>query len=284
MNENRTELRKYKIGELIFGVEGPDFTEPEIPGKFRVSEGEPDYLLKVRVVPTLSVPEGPVIRKENHAETYETADGPVTLVRFERDEKPFYRYTENGPETYVELSADYADYYSFPVILSLFRVPERELLSGAAFLHASFISVGDGAVLFTAAKQVGKSTQARLWKEFRGALTVNGDRALLLKKANVWYAAGSPYAGTSKISENVVLPLKAVVVLGRSENGTPEIRRATVKEAAKALFDGCSYNPTKAADLERMLGLSDDLIQSVPFFKLYATISEESVKVLEEAL
>lgn len=84
---------------------------------------------------------------------------------------------------------------------------------GLFILHASLIRTRRGAVLFTAPSGTGKSTQADLWKKYRGAEIINGDRSGVWKNGNTWMAGGVPWCGTSGIMKNKTMPLLAIVIL-----------------------------------------------------------------------
>ena len=50
------------------------------------------------------------------------------------------------------------------------------LTKGVLHLHSSFVLYKDKALVFTAPSGIGKTTQAELWRDFQGALIVNGGR------------------------------------------------------------------------------------------------------------
>lgn len=259
-----------------------------MPGKFRVEEGEPDYLLSVTTVPELAVPMSEPVRSTYNSRFYMEEGREVQIIRFEKDHAPFVRVEEPDRfTTTVQIKESYLSYYCWTLLLSLLRIPERVMEQGATFLHSSFVNRNGEALLFTAKKQTGKSTQAALWNRYRGTETANGDRALLFEENGQWFAASTPFAGTSRISENRILPLKAVVVLDRAENinsEKPVIEKAGVQEAVRALLDGCTFRAENAEDVEKILSMSERLIEKVPFWKLYATMDEASVQILEGKL
>lgn len=283
-------IRNYRFGDMIFRYTGPAFRGTALEERFRIKEEVTEEATAVIVATTVSEQE----LSEKNAET---------LVRFERGDVPFYVTEDIGNIRRIYVADTLFTYFSWNIILGHFRLPYYALRRGGAFLHSSMISVDGKAVLFTAEKQVGKSTQARLWKEYRGAETVNGDRAMLYpeyaseplsgmaadKGEHCWMAASTPYCGTSKISENKVLPLKAVVILSRAgwegtQADAPSVRKATPMECVKALFDGCTFKSADREDVEAMFALSEDIVKSVQFLKLYGTLGEDSVAALESAL
>ena len=58
-----------------------------------------------------------------------------------------------------------------------------------------------------------QDTQAELWRDFQGALIVNGDACLLRRMEDGWHAFGTPVHGSSPYCENREAPLSALVVL-----------------------------------------------------------------------
>ena len=82
---------------------------------------------------------------------------------------------------------------------------------GKMILHSSFIYTEKGAVLFSAPSGVGKSTQAELWRKYKGAEIINGDRAGIFQRDGIWMAGGVPWAGTSGIMKNRIEPIAPII-------------------------------------------------------------------------
>ena len=111
-------------------------------------------------------------------------------------------------------------------------LPQLLLPFRTLVFHASYIGCAGGGILFTAPSGTGKSTQAELWRVHRGARVHNGDKAgVTLRETPM--AHGVPFSGTSKICENVSLPLRVVVVLSQAPENT--VRRLGAAEAAASL-------------------------------------------------
>ena len=88
---------------------------------------------------------------------------------------------------------------------------------GRVTCHCSYIIRDGEAILFAGFKQVGKSTQAELWKKYGNAEIINGDRAILKMKDGRVYACGTPYCGSSKIALNRIAPVKAIILLSKGD-------------------------------------------------------------------
>ena len=182
----------------------------------------------------------------------------------------------------MEVHHDWEHQLSSSLILKLFDIPYQLLSHDAVFLHASYVIWKGKAILFTAPKQTGKSTQAKLWETCRDAKIINGDRALLRKRGNVWMVYGSPYCGTSRIYENETCPLGAIVILSKSSEN--KIAHAKTLEAYISLMDGCSFRTWNTKDVEKVADLAGNLVHEIPFFRLECTPTENAVDILEEVL
>lgn len=112
--------------------------------------------------------------------------------------------------------------------------------AGGAILHSSFIDVGGEAVLFTAPSGTGKSTQAELWREHRGAVVVNGDRSVLRIVDSVPCASGLPYSGSSGICLNRTLPLRAIVYIEQAMENS--VTRLHGFAAFRKVWEGVCVN------------------------------------------
>ena len=150
-------------------------------------------------------------------------------------------------------------------------------------LHSSFLAYRGKAILFTAPSGTGKSTQAELWRVHRpGAEVINGDRSILSCDGGRPFAHGIPLCGTSGITKNRSLPIRAIVVLRQGPEN--RIRRLGGREAFSLLFSECSVSLWSREDTETVTDLLNGIISSVPVY-LYACRPDASaVDDLEAAL
>ncbi len=150
-------------------------------------------------------------------------------------------------------------------------------------LHSSFLAYKGKAILFTAPSGTGKSTQAELWRVHRpGAEIVNGDRSVLSCDGGQPYAHGIPLCGTSGITKNRSMPVRAIIVLRQGPEN--RIRRLGAREAFTMLFSECSVALWSREDTGTVTDLLIGIISSVPVY-LYACRPDASaVDDLEAAL
>lgn len=148
---------------------------------------------------------------------------------------------------------------------------------GMMIMHASFIAVGGEGILFTAPRQTGKSTQARLWNEYNNAEIINGDKALVYIKDGRVFASGLPYCGSSNICLNVTVPVKCIVKLCRGEN---KLEKLTPFLAVREILNGC-YLPF---GIEKILPVAEKTAEEISVYKFDCKPDFSAVKTLENEL
>ena len=150
------------------------------------------------------------------------------------------------------------------------------------FLHSSFIETDKGAILFTAPSQTGKSTQANLWNQHRGTPVLNGDRAGIWKADTGWMAGGLPWCGTSGISENKNIPLRAIVILKQGPEN--EVQPIRLVSKIGRLMEQTTINPWNNDMYQKIQELYMDLCQDIPVLLFSCRPDEDAVDTLEAEL
>lgn len=168
------------------------------------------------------------------------------------------------------------------MIIDALDIPDRLLEVRAAFLHSSFITVGGEGILFAGNKQAGKSTQAALWSKYRGALTVNGDRAVIRLEGGGVHAYGSAFCGSSGIALDESAPVKAIVLLGQASENT--VTPVPAPEAFRELLGKMTYDTSVQSSVEAAAAIAAEAVARVPVVRLVCTPDERSVEALEAAL
>lgn len=151
----------------------------------------------------------------------------------------------------------------------------------ALVFHASYICWQGRAILFTAPSQTGKSTQAALWEQYRGAELINGDKAAV-KLGETASACGLPFCGTSGVCKNRTMPLRCVVVLSQAPENT--VRRLGPTEALPLLCQNLFSDDLIYEEWQLSMQLLLDMLQQVPVYALACRPDEGAVLALEEAM
>lgn len=148
--------------------------------------------------------------------------------------------------------------------------------------HAACVRTALGGILFSGPSGIGKSTQAALWCQHRGAEQINGDRPILSKGNGEWLAWGSPYAGSSHCYINASCPVRAIVMLRQAENCS--LRRLSIKEAFRAIWSGLTVPAWDAKATEAACDLTLELSAAVPVYEFGCTPDAAAVEFLEQGL
>ena len=160
------------------------------------------------------------------------------------------------------------------------RMPQFNVL----LFHGSVIAVDDKGYLFTAPSGTGKSTHARLWMErFKSrAYMVNDDKPLLKVDNGVVTAYGTPWDGKHRLSTNTCVPLQGICILYQAKENT--IEKIAKKDALMQILQQ-TYRPLDDSQAYiQTLNLIDQLLNSIPVYKMGCNISQEAVEIAYEAM
>lgn len=216
-------------------------------------------------------------RLKKYAEKYlYTGDEvPETVMKVEISEEVMKM--KNEQHSY--LTAEECEYIFFGACFAA-----RILKYNGFVLHSSAIAYDGNAYLFSANSGTGKSTHTGFWQEVFGkenVVYINDDKPAIREINGVFYAAGSPFSGKSDLSNNIIVPLKAVCFIHRSEQN--EIKRLSSSEAMELLF-GQILRPTRPESINLLFEILDSFFTKVPVYSLGVTYSPDSAKFAYEAL
>ena len=169
-----------------------------------------------------------------------------------------------------------------PVFVSLLALERRQLQHNAFVLHCAYVAYQGEAILFSAPSETGKTTQGNLWEQYKGAETINGDRALLQKVDGRWIARGWPVCGSSEVCNNIEMPIHAIVMLSQGKNDVAT--KLSHMKAFSQIYSQVTINRWNAAANLHCMDQLEVLVREVPVWHLSCTISENAVNTLAEAL
>ena len=164
------------------------------------------------------------------------------------------------------------------IFLELLAMEKYLLQENALVLHSSYIICEGKALLFSAPSGTGKSTQARLWEQYKNAKVINGDRSVLKCTEKGIYACGLPFCGSSQINWNESAPLVGIVLLEQAPKN--EIERCSAAQATKKLFSECSVNYWNQEFVNQTFEVIEKIVGNVPVYKLKCDISKEAVEAV----
>lgn len=167
--------------------------------------------------------------------------------------------------------------------IELFRLTDfisALLRFDAVMIHASFIEYNGKAILFSAPSGTGKSTQAELWRKYKGARIINGDRVIIRKMDSGWMAYGCPACGSSDICVNTSVPLDTIVFLKQSKEN--RVNEMPPLERFMRLSSQISCGVRKKNDTDKILALTENLLNDINIYELECTPDKGAVQALEK--
>lgn len=248
--------RGFRFGDTIFLIDSEmEMIDSDILKPFEENCGKGDYQVQIRWA------------KEDE----ETPDS-----------LGFVKYKQEG--NYIYLALNYKKLPEPTVGQIFIMIPVRKLLFEykEMVLHSSYVLYKGHAILFCGPSQIGKSTQADLWEQYRGAEVINGDRTLLFFRDSKVYAGGYFACGTSGICKNATAPVSAIVLLEQGKENT--ISSVNTMTAFRELLVQCAYDVNDREEIEAATSLVAKLIENTKILRLICKKDESAVEELEKYL
>lgn len=252
---------------------------------FRKEKLEDFHHFIFEVVDCLREPVGTIIAHEPNFIEYKQENSILRYVGAVSNgwEKAYMCVKHIGKNHYVSIKESSLD--SVIPVHTVYEVLQSEKLmaeKNTVIMHASYIEYKGQAILFTAPSGTGKSTQAELWKNLRGARILNGDRCAIQLRKDGFYVCGVPFAGSSNICENVTLPLKTIVCLSQAPKTS--IERISGFKGFRSLYEGCGILTWDKKHVEFVTDFIQKLLLEIPVYHLACTPDESAVIALEEKI
>jgi len=184
--------------------------------------------------------------------------------------------------TVVLKDSRYEQGFGVKTVLKSMMVEHLIARNDGFLFHCSYVAHENRAILFTAPSETGKSTQAELWKSYRGAQIINGDRAAVRPVNGKLMAEGIPFAGSSAYCKNRSLPIAAIVYLGQAPKTL--IRRVSGIEAFLKIWEGISVSTWDREDMELVSRTAQMAAEQLPVYHMPCTPDESAVTALEREL
>ncbi len=277
-------ITKYKIGNFTAEVKSQiPFYNTKPYSLFSYNGELTDYSITLEFSSVLpSEIENPYYTARDRVCVYENGVLKCCYTSHDIDEDYYAFRMVDGKNISIVINERYRDLLRSDVVFSLLGIEELVAESGGCILHSSFIEKDGGAILFTGPCDIGKSTQANLWKEFANAVVVNGDKTFIFEENGVFYASGMPFSGSSKDCLNRVLPLKAIISLQQADSNNAH--RLITNETFYTLYKNCYPVPYSRELTGRLIDFVQKLSQNVPVYDYACLADESAVRYLEREL
>lgn len=259
------------------------FFVPAMPPKKKVE-------VDVTFADELPVPEGSRIYKDTGLEVYSRNTDNASITE-ERIYSPMF-IADQRPATYSRYDGERVDIFHI-FFRSLWKNPNAYFLTwvhiekllldvDALILHSCYTEYKGKAILFTAPSGTGKTTQAEIWKRVYGSRIVNGDKCILQKSDDQFYAGGFFLHGSADECENKSMPIHAIVIVRQSKHDYVEELNAVQKIGL--LYSEITVNRWSKDFISRTMTLLEDLIQNTRVIMLHCTMEDRVAQVLHEYL
>ncbi len=149
-------------------------------------------------------------------------------------------------------------------------------------IHSALIDFQGKGLLFLGPSGIGKTTQAELWNEYRGAKIINGDIVFVQETETEFLGWGSPWHGSSPYCENANVPVKALVVLKQARENS--IRKLEGFEKVKEVSGNVFYPQWLENGIELCLKTLDHLLSRMEVYELSCLPDEGAVNLLEQVV
>lgn len=275
----------FQIGPFSFRLLCPEgFPLPETLTLFQQPGLAPDYCYSITAASQFPQPNGGIVARRPDLLVFQNNSLESRLIATPTSHQIYALYRETGPDQAEVLVAQGSqELMRFETFFCSLLALERRMIGlEQLVLHCAYVRYQGEAILFSAPSETGKTTQANLWAKYRGAETVNGDRALLGRVHGRWTAQGWPVCGSSGVCALGDTPVRAIVMLSQAKENTA--RRLGPMEALRLVFGQVTVNRWNPEFTRQATDLALALCEEVPVYHLGCTISEEAVTCLEEAL
>lgn len=160
---------------------------------------------------------------------------------------------------------------------------ESMLCFDAFLIHGVAIAIDRQGCLFVAKSGTGKTTHAMCWmRNNRDVYVVNGDKPLIRVVNDEVFVCGTPWCGKENLSTNVMVKLKAIIVMERDTKNVIEIM------PNKRVFQTVLSYVYCPDDIEKKKGtmqLLNNVLRTTPVYHFrFNNFAEDAYSVAYEAL
>lgn len=280
-------MKFYRFADVEVAVDIQDawmYEDDRQLAPFRVQKVDNPYIFTFELVSSLLCPNGELVTMIPGARVYRENDNYVHYIGTVKEgwEEAYIRTVHGKPQSHVQIKiSTHITRIGVKTVLNSIGAEHLVADTGGFVFHCAYIVYSGKAILFTAPSGTGKSTQAELWAQYRGAEIINGDRAAVCVRDGV-FAEGIPFCGSSPYCRNRTLPLAAIVYLSQARE--TNIRKLRGVEAFMKIWEGVSVNTWITEDMEAVSNAVLQVAAEIPLYHLACTPDESAVIALEEAL
>ena len=277
---------KIKCGNLGFDISYNESWEiPSNHAKFIKNDNDTELHYNIEFVDNIEDKKEEIISRRNDiivSKTDKNLESRYLIIR--GDSRPYAYYKEQDIKNItISVLRERKDMFTLDAMFwSLFGLEKHLIKKESVILHCCYLNYKGHGILFSGPSGIGKSTQARLWEKYRDAKIINGDRSLLTKEENDWYANGWPVCGSSEICINEKNKIGSIVFLNQGEQN--EVVKLSKIKAIKKIISELTINYWNQEFVDKAISIAEDIGNNVNVYELTCRIDEDAVDTLEHIL
>lgn len=233
------------------------------------------------------LPNTPPIYRKPDILVFRQPSGLESRLLILPDRQAAYAYLEETDSRHTEIyfNPAYTSLLSADTIFHSMLALEKHLVLRNSFVfHCSYLDFERKAILFSGPSGIGKTTHTNLWCQYLPgrANVLNGDKCLLSREGNTFYANGWPICGSSGICYNERREVRAVVLLQQA----PENRLIEEKKILtfRRVLEQLTVNYWNREFTNAAMTFANSLVSTLPCFTYGCNISREAVDTLYQQL
>lgn len=276
------------IGGLHIQLEGID--RAHLPANTLLFEStfeEADLYYTFHTDRSPRLPDLPPVYRKPDILVFRQPSGLESRLLILPDKQMAYAYLEETDVCHTEIYFNPAcmQLLSADTIFHSMLALEKHLFLRKSFVfHCSYLELDGKAILFSGPSGIGKTTHTNLWCQFMPdrAQVLNGDKCLLSREGNTYYANGWPICGTSGICYNECREVHAVVLLQQA----PDNRLIEEKKIItfRRVLEQLTVNYWNREFTDAAMTFADSLVSTLPCFTYACNISREAVDTLYQQM
>lgn len=211
--------------------------------------------------------------------SFKHPDQIISVSRNEIDDRRrVISYTNDGSLTSITTDSD--------LIIERCLIHEKIAniipMYNALLMHGAVISKNECAYMFSASSGVGKTTRAKVWlDEYPDSIVINGDKPFIRIDGDNVLACGTPWCGKEGWNSNVIVPLRAIYLIERADDGESSIEEISLGKAFPFLLQQ-TFIPNEACMIRKTFILLKAMEGKVKFFKLRSAPTQEAIRLAYE--
>jgi len=218
----------------------------------------------------------------DYLSNFETPDSIISVTNDEINRKrETISYISDGHDS--SIVADSSVIIENGILLE--KIADLLPTRSALFMHGAVVEENGAAIMFTAPSGTGKSTRARIWmEEYPDSTVVNGDKPFIVISDENALACGTPWCGKEGWNTNAKVPLCAILLLERANEGDADkLEEIGWREAFPTLIKQ-TYCPLNSNLMRATIQLLKALEGTVRFYRFISAPTPEAIHLAHDVI